>query len=297
MLYFAKPGNCHAQILRIRWPRGVRCPSCKSPDVTWLQSRNLYQCKTVHRRRQFSVKSGTIFESSQINLEKWFLAIWLLMNSRHGISSYGLMRTIGVTQKTAWFMLHRLRKAMQDDSTRLFGKIEMDECYIGGKSGNRHRGKRAGFGRSLDKTPVFGAVERGGRVLARVVPDAKASTLVPIIEKHILPRATIYTDSFPTYDGLRWMGKDHKHEVIDHSSKVYVRGQVHTNTIENFWSVLKRTLGGTYISVRKRHLHAYVAEQVFRFNHRKQKCEETRFWAVLNRTVGIRLTYRQLVAA
>lgn len=295
--YFSIPQNCIEYMVRMRWPGGVTCPTCGSADVVWMPTRSLFQCKTRHPKRQFSVKVGTVFEKSPIFLGKWLTVSWMLVNCRNGISSHEVSRTIGVTQKSTWFMLHRLREAMNMQGVVLYGEIEADETYVGGRAKNKHLGKRGETGRSVGrKTPVLGIMERQGRVVAAVVPNAREKHVLPIIQKSVHPDSTIYTDDFPIYDKLA--GMNYHHESISHSTDRYIRGNVHTNSIENFWSCLKRTLKGTYIAVEPQHLTAYVAEQAFRFNHRKKHefTEGQRFDAVLQGVPGKRLTYKALIA-
>ena len=234
-------------------------------------------------------------EESLIPLDKWLVVAWMLGNCRNGISSYEVARTIGICQKSAWFMLHRLRCGMASPTRPLDGDVEMDETYIGGSDKNKHtKDRKGGSGRSLGaKTPVFGMIERGGRVIARAVPDARESTILPIVKSSVHADAMIYTDSYTAYDKLRSRGFNHLQ--INHTRDSYVVGPVHTNTIENFWSGLKRTLGGTYVSVRPKHLEAYVQESAFRFNVRRGFTEHERFSALVAGTHGRRLTYKKLV--
>jgi len=286
-------------MVRLRWPDGViQCPTCGSEEVTWMPTRSLFQCKWRHPRRQFSVKVGTIFEDSPIALGKWLLIGWMLANCRNGISSHEVGRTIGITQKSAWFMLHRLREAALDENHAepLFDEVECDETYIGGKSKNMHARKRAQrihSGGVHDKTPVMGILQRGGAVRAMVVKNHKRAILQAEIQKNVAPGSTLYTDDLHSYRGL----PGYVHHYVDHLTK-YVSGQVHTNGLENFWSLLKRCIKGTYVQVTPEHLNAYVAEQVFRFNSRKglKVTEEQRFAKLLTGTTGKRLTYAKLIA-
>jgi len=296
ILFYAVPQNCIETVIRSRWADGnVSCPTCGSEAVTWLPTRSLFQCKARHSKRQFSVKVGTIFEDSPLPLGKWLIIAWMLGSCRNGISSYEVARTIGITQKSAWFMLHRLREAMKMQEEPLFGEVEADETYVGAKLKNKHRSKLK-QGTHKDKTPVFGMVERGGHVVAAVVPDAKEGTILPILAKSVAPESTLYTDSYPTYDKVRKMPENFGHYQINHYQDAYVVGPIHTNTIENFWSCLKRTLKGTYISVMPAHLMAYVLECCFRFNVRKGHSEEQRFSRVIEGITGKRLTYKALIA-
>lgn len=295
ILHFQNPQNCIDYMVALRWPDGKpQCPACGSQEVVWLPTRSLFQCKSSHAKRQFSVKVGTILENSPIPLGKWLLITWMVMNCRNGISSYEVARTIGITQKSAWFMLHRIRHAMQDDTqSKMFGEIEADETYVGGKSRNMHLKKRAQRIRSggvHDKTPVMGILERGGNVRAMVIKDHKRPQLHAEIRKHVEPGSTLYTDDLHSYRGL----PDYFHEFVDHATK-FVSGRVHTNGLENFWSLLKRALKGTYIAVTTEHLMAYVQEQVFRYNHRRKFTEEMRFGAVISGMAGKRLTYKELI--
>lgn len=294
--YFSDRQRCVDYVVAMRWPDGkVSCPTCGSEAVTWLPTRFLFQCKGKHAKRQFSVKVGTVLEDSPIALGKWLIVMWMIAGCRNGISSYEVARTIGITQKSAWFMLHRLREAMQDDMGPLEGVIEADETYVGGKLKNKHvRKLKQGYAK--DKQPVFGMIERGGRVIAQTVPDAKSKTLLPILTANISPESTVISDEAIAYEGVRWAGKSYQHRRINHTGGFYVEGSVHTNTIENFWSCLKRTLKGTYIAVSPRHLQAYVTEQVFRFNVRKGFTEQQRGIVMLNGIQGKRLTYKELVA-
>lgn len=292
--YFSDRQRCVDYVIGMRWPDGkVACPTCSSEAVTWLPTRFLFQCKGKHPKRQFSVKVGTLMEDSPIPLGDWLIVGWMLTTCRNGISSYEVARTIGITQKSAWFMLHRLRAGMEDGMGKLRGTVEADETYVGGKIKNQHvRSRKQGY--QKDKTPVIGMVERGGRVFATAVPTTHARVVEPVIEASVDKTALVITDNFPIYDRLKSMG--FAHEVINHTQDNFVRGPVHTNTIENFWSCLKRTIRGTYVSVSPRHLDSYVKEQAFRFNLRKGFTEQQRGIVLLNGIQGKRLTYKELAS-
>ena len=261
--FFSDKENCRQFMISVRWADGVvRCPQCGSDGVTYLAKANVYKCKTVHPKQKFSLKVGTVYEDSPIGLDKWLPASWMLSNCKNGISSYELARDLGVTQKTAWFMLHRIRVAMTDQTGKIGGNspVEMDETFVGGKVKNMHKGKKPlgpGIsGRatgSTAKTIVVGMVERGGRVKAKVVKDRTHESLSQIAKDHVEEGSTLITDE---WSGYRETAYDH--EIINHALE-YVNEHVHTNGIENFWSLLKRSLGGTYISVEPFHLDAYVS--------------------------------------
>jgi transposase-like protein len=300
--FFSNPDNCREYLVARRWPNGVTCPTCGSKTVYFDQSRNGWECKTRHPKRKFTLKTGTIFEDSPLGLDKWLPTVWMIANCKNGVSSWEIHRAIGVTQKTAWFMLHRIRLAMQDDDGgRLSGTVEVDETYIGGKARNMHKAKRERLkgGRGmLGKTAVMGLLERHGdgrsTVRTKVVPGNKALHLEPEVSRHVEPGATVYTDALRSYRALTENGFIHK--VIDHAEK-YVDGQIHTNGCENFWSLLKGALRGTYVSVEPFHLFRYLDEQAFRFNNRREMNDADRFSTVIARIVGRRLTYAELIAA
>ncbi len=294
IVYFANPVNCREYIAARRWPRGVICPRCGSDNVAFQEKYNRWQCNKRHDRRQFTVKTGTIFEDSPLGLDKWLTAMWLLANCKNGISSWEIHRAIKVTQKTAWFMLHRLRLAMQSqDGGKLRGEVEVDESFIGGKSRNMHKNKRAekihGTG-GADKAIVFGMVERGGKVRAIHVDKRRKKELQDAIRENIEAGSAIFTDELRSYEGI---SDDYDHAVINHAVE-YVNGNVHTNTIENFWSLLKRGLHGTYVSVEPFRLFRYIDEQAFRYNNRKEMNDSQRFSAVVSQITGKRLTYEHL---
>jgi transposase-like protein len=279
-----------------RWPNGVTCPTCGSQDVRFLANQRRWECKAKHSKKQFSAKVGTIFEESAVPLEKWLCAVWIITNSKNGVSSWELHRSLGITQKTAWFMLHRVRLGMQDTTTggKLGGEVEVDETFIGGKARNMHadvkarkiQGRRGPEGKAI----VAAVLERGGKVRARVVDKRKKKDLQALVRENVTPGSVLYSDALRSYDGL---SEEFKHEVIDHAVE-YVRENVHTNGMENFWSLLKRGIGGTYISVEPYHLFRYVDEQAFRFNNRKDMNDGERFNLVLGQLAGKRLTWNEL---
>lgn len=295
--YFSDLDVCDAYMRSLRWPDGkITCPECGSDKVGEIKTRRLLRCKDC--RRQISMKQGTIFEDSPLGLDKWFVAVWSIANCKNGISSHELARAIGVQQKSAWFMLHRIRKAMEVDGGDKFdGPTEADTTYVGGLAENMHKGKRErtikGRGAS-GKTPVHGVLQRSeenepSQVRALVISREDAETLIGEIQRMVKTGAEVFTDEARAYSEL---SNTHAHAAIDHSC-AYVMGNVHTNGMENFWSLLKRSLGGTYISVAPFHLCRYVAEQVFRFNTRKGD-DADRFRSVLSHVFGRRLTYRVL---
>jgi transposase-like protein len=257
-----------------------------------VKSRRIWQCKNC--RKQFSVKVGSIFEDSPIPLDKWLASIWMIANAKNGISSHELGRSVGLTQKSAWFVLHRVRLAMQTKTfDRLTGEIEADETFIGGKAKFMHATKRRQRIKSTgpnDKTAVLGVLTRDGEVRASVVPNIKKPTVEGYVRSHVEPGSSVYSDSAYGYRGL---AGDYAHEFIDHAVQ-YVDGRVHTNGLENFWSLLKRSLKGTYVSVEPFHLFRYLDEQVFRFNARKGN-DLGRFVTVVARISGRRLTYAELI--
>ena len=298
IIYFTEADNCIAYMVAHRWPKGViTCPTCGRTDVSWLAKQKKWQCKSAHTKRQFSAKVGTIFEDSPLGLEKWLPAVWIITNAKNGVSSCELSRTLGVTQQTAWFMLHRIRLAMQAGSLIKVGgnggEVEADETFIGGKARNMHlsvRQRRITGTGTKDKVAVMGILERGGEVRTIVVPNRKKHALQAEVRKHVEAGAALYTDYLLSYEGL---ASEYAHKVVDHAVE-YVNGRVHTNGLENFWSLLKRGINGTYVSVEPFHLFRYLDEQSFRYNNRKNMSDADRFSAVLSQVVGKRLTYAEV---
>lgn len=295
ILYFEDADNCLNYLVARRWPKGVVCPTCGRTDVSFVRARRVWQCKTRHPKTQFSIKVGTIFEDSPITLDKWLLTMWMLGSCKNGVSSYEISRSTGISQKSAWFMLQRIRLAMQDDLTGgiLGGEVEVDETFIGGKARNMHKDVRArritGTGPE-GKAVVAAVLERGGRVRARVIKTRRKHELQAMIREHVEPKASLYTDALRSYDGL---SEEYAHQVIDHALE-YVRENVHTNGLENFWSLLKRGINGTYISVEPFHLFRYVDEQAFRFNNRRDMNDSDRFDLAVRQIVGKRLTWAEV---
>jgi transposase-like protein len=300
IVYFSNPDNCIDYLAIRRWPDGkVVCPTCGSDSVSAFNpKRKTWKCAKHHSKREFSVKVGSLCEDSAIGLDKWLTALWLLSNCKNGISSCELARDLDVTQKTAWFMLHRIRLALQDESFgKLSGDVEVDETFIGGKARNMHFDKRerriTGTG-GKDKTIVFGALERGGKVRTAVITDRKRAALQTEVRNHVEAGSALYSDALKSYDGL---AQEYAHQVIDHAEK-YVDGQVHTNGLENFWSLLKRGISGSYVSVEPFHLFRYLDEQVFRYNNRGTRehkiTDADRFSMAVSKLFGKRLTFAEL---
>jgi transposase-like protein len=294
IVYFSNPVNCREYVVARRWRNGVVCPRCGTNNVVFQEKYNRWQCNKRHDRRQFTVKTGTICEDSPLGLDKWLTAMWMIANCKNGISSWEIHRAIKVTQKTAWFMLHRIRLAMQGENAgKLAGEVEVDETFIGGKSRFMHKDKRerviTGTG-GKDKAVVMGMMERGGDVRAFVVDNRTKKELQQQIRQHIEVGAAIFSDELKSYDGL---DGDYQHAVVDHAIE-YVKGNVHTNNMEGFWSLLKRGLHGTYVSVEPFHLFRYIDEQAFRFNNRKAAGDWERCSELVSNILDKRVTYAQL---
>jgi len=290
--YFADPDVALKHMIELRWPDGVYCPHCGRTDVRYIATRRIWECKEKHAKRQFSAKVGTIFEDSALPLDKWFVAIWQVANCKNGISSYEMARALGITQKSAWHMNHRIRLAMKLGTIeKLSGHVEADESLIGGKAVNRHKGdpKRM-HGGFAGKTAVIGALERGGNAVAAVIVRTDTPTLDGFVHAVVEPGAKVSTDE---HSGYRHLGRTFDHGFVRHGAGEYVVGSTHTNSIEGFWALLKRSIKGTYIAVEPFHLGRYIDEQVFRFNERKGT-DGSRFASALSGIVGRRLTYREL---
>jgi transposase-like protein len=279
-------------VARLRWPDSAVCPRCEGKEYSYLTTRRLWKCQGC--KKQYSAKKGKIFEDSPLGFDKWLPAVWLVLNCKNGISSHELARALGVHQQTAWFMLGRVRLAMEQGSfEKLSGEAEADETYVGGKGFNMHKSRKAKYGGkrgiAVNKTAVMGIKQCDGKIVAKVVENTKRPTIHAEVHRHVEKGSTLYSDKLLSYTGLEG---DFDHQVIDHA-RSYVEGRVHTNQLENFWALQKRALKGTYVSVDPEHLGRYVAEQVCRFNARHD-VDSGRFTMVLGRTEGKRLTYREL---
>jgi transposase-like protein len=307
--HFSDEQTCIDAVASMRWLDGPRCPDCLGENAKnpyYLKTQKRWKCRTC--RRQFSVKVNTIFEDSPIQLQKWLPALWLLISCKNGVSSHEIHRAIGVSQKSAWFMLHRLRLALKtgDIGTKLGGTesggVEVDETFVGGKLKNMHRDRRERFaaksghtGGATGKTVVMGMLDRDERkVRASVVPNVKRETLQAEILNNVKFGSPVFSDDAVPYDNLRWK---YIHETVNHA-ETYVNGRVHTNGLENFWSLLKRGLKGTYVAVEPFHLERYIDEQVFRFNNRATADnplnDSDRFLLALSQVSNKRLTYKEL---
>lgn len=297
--FFADKEVSLAFVAKLRWPNGVTCPECEAGDPSFLKTRSLWKCRSC--KKQFSVKVGTIFEDSPLGLDKWLPALWMVVNCKNGISSYEMARALGITQKSAWFMNHRIRLAMQEGTFEpMSGEVEVDETYIGGLARNMHSHKReqkiTGTG-GMGKTAVLGLLERHGekghsKVRAKVVPNVKRKTLSPEVRKNVAEGSEVYTDALRSYADL---SDAYVHQVIDHAEQ-YVDGKIHTNGMENFWSLFKRQIKGTHVSVEPFHLFRYLDEECFRFNTRKL-ADGLRFIKAAAGVIGKRLTYTALATS
>jgi transposase-like protein len=302
--HFADPDVSFAFVVQLRWPNGVSCPRCGTVSPSYLRSRRIWKCKGC--KQQFSVKVGTIFEDSPLGLDKWLPALWLLANAKNGISSYELGRALGVTQKTAWFMLSRIRLAMQTETfAKLSGTVEADETFIGGSVGNMHKSKRAKLGKiggPSHMETVMGMLERKrgekhSTVRLAHIPAPSKANIEPALRANVEAGSNLYTDAAGVYRELgKFQFRDtYMHAAVDHAI-AYVDGQVHTNGLENFWNLLKRSIKGTYVSVDPFHLFRYLDEQAYRFNNRGTN-DLGRFVGVLRSVIGKRLTYAELISA
>jgi transposase-like protein len=306
--YFSDEQVCVDAVALMRWPNGPQCPDCNTKNPYYIKTQKRWKCRDC--RRQFSVKVETVFEDSPVPLQKWLPALWMLINCKNGVSSHEMARDLGVTQKTAWFMLHRLRLVIKnrDLGTKLGsndgGEVEVDESFFGGKLKYMHKERRVRLNqirttqntdRYPNKTAVIGILDRDARkVRAKVVPDIKRETLQNEVLQNVKYGSAVYTDSAVGYDKLHWR---YVHDVVNHA-EAYVKGRVHTNGLENFWSLLKRGLKGTYVAVEPFHLDRYIDEQVFRYNNRATKdnplTDSDRFLMALSQVAGKRLTFAEL---
>jgi transposase-like protein len=300
---FSDEQVCIDAVAAMRWHDGPVCPHCEAKEPYYLATQKRWKCRSC--RKQFSVKVGTIFEDSPISLCKWLPALWMLVNDKNGISSYELHRALAISQKSAWFVLHRLRLVLkQNPGFQFGGPVEVDETFVGGRIANMHKSKKARMtkikgqqlkGDHMNKTIVMGMLDRDLRqVRAKVVPNVRRDTLQNEILREVKPGSVVYTDEWIGYNALR---QQFVHDVVNHVEG-YVEGKVHTNGIENFWALLKRTLKGTYVAVEPFHLDRYVDEQIFRFNNRATKenplNDSDRFVAALAQVAGKRLTFKEL---
>jgi len=303
IVYFANPKNCHDYLVARRWPDGVICPKCGSTNVLFMEKYNRWHCREKHPSPQFTLKTGTVMEDSPIGLDKWLMAMWMIVNCKNGVSSYEIHRSLGVTQKTAWFLDHRIRLMLGCPTEEKMGgdgsECEVDESFIGGDPKNWKISKRVNRKRftdpatktRTDKVAVMGMLDRDARkVRANVVPNVNRETLQEAILNNIEGKSVVYTDGWKAYNNLKTL--DYVHETVNHVEE-YVRGNVHTNGLENFWALLKRSLKGTYVACEPFHLDRYVTEQVFRYNNRKMT-DADRFDLAVKGMVGKRLTYAEV---
>jgi transposase-like protein len=284
-------------VANLRWPTGPVCPECEGVEPSFLKTRRLWKCKAC--KKQFSVKVGTIFEDSPIGLDKWLPALWMVVNCKNGVSSYEIARALGVTQKTGWFMTHRIRLAMQTGTFKKFsGEVEIDETFIGGRARFMHKRKRAkkikGTG-GVGKAAIMGLLERNGPdghsiVRLKAIPTVRCAALLPEVQKQVVSGAEVFTDEWRAYKGLE---ADYIHKVIDHA-EAYAEGKIHVNGLENFWSLLKLAIKGTYVSVEPFHLFRYLDEQAYRFNARKTD-DLRRFVRAVHGIAGKRIMYQDLI--
>lgn len=293
LAYFSNEQKCRDYIEQIRWSDNIICPHCEHKKCFKFKDGKKYRCDSC--KMDFSVRTGTIFADSRISLQKWFAAIYLITSHKKGISSLQLHRDIGVTQKTAWFILHRIRKTLGiKNDEKLSGTIEADETFIGGNEKNRHESKKTENtqGRSVKtKTAVAGVIERGGNVIAEKVKTTKGYHLKPFVIKNVEFGSTVCTDEWGGYKGI---SKIFFHKKINHKDGEYVNGHIHTNSIENFWSLLKRGVTGIYHNISDKHTQSYVDEFVFRYNSRDCS-EDFRFDKMLN-NINTHLTYKELIS-
>ena len=298
--YYSDAQTCIDAVAALRWPDGKPvCPKCNAVEGErkhyWLDAQKRWKCYSC--RKQFSVKVGSVFEDSPLSLDVWLIALWMLCNCKNGVSSYEIGRATGISQKSSWFVLQRLRLVLKTEPVDQMGRgiknaVEVDETYIGGKPRNMHRSRRLALGQHDHKSIVMGMVTRDTReVRAKVIPNVKRETLQGEILKNVGFGTHVYTDQHVGYEGMdksRFV-----HATVNHMNE-YVNGKVSTQAVENFWSCLKRTLSGTYIAVEPFHLDRYVDEQVWRFNNRRNMNDGDRFQKALSQIGGKRLTWAEL---
>jgi transposase-like protein len=302
IVFFSDKDRVHAFAVEVRWPTGVFCPFCGGSEHGYIATRRLWKCKNKECRKQFSVRVGTIFEDSPISLSKWFTAMWMLTNCKNGVSSYEIARNLDVTQKTAWFMLHRIRAAIKAKTfdKKLSGIVETDESFIGGLFKNMHERKKQAIRDAntpkkrggIGKTIVQAVLERDGEIRAQILETNHVERRLAFLLENVEEGSQLMTDEASDVPAIK---EKFIHDFVNHEVE-YVRGNVHCNGVENFWTLLQRSLGGTYISVEPFHLSAYVDEQAYRFNMRKRN-DATRFVTALAQTAGVRLTYKDLIRA
>ena len=319
--YFDDPDACVDFMAQMRWPSGVKCPHCDGERWSYLSGRRIWKCLNPKCYKQFSVKTQSVFEDSPVPLDKWMVAVWMVVNCRNGVSSHEIARVVKVTQKTAWFMLHRIRLGLRRGDWGMMGgdggNIEADESWVGGAPKNKHKSKanrvpkylptadwstvknpayKSLAGRGTKKTPVMGLLDREARqVRAKVIPHVSREVLQNEILNNVSKGSRILTDENREYSSLPKL--KFVHEAVNHMQE-YVRGDVHTNGLENFWSLLKRGLRGTYVAVEPFHLDRYLDEQIFRYNNRTTKDnpldDRDRFMLAVSQIWGKRMTYAEL---
>lgn len=292
--HFRDEQVCCDHLATLRWGAGnpAACPFCGVIGAYTVEGGKRYKCKDKQCHKKFSVTVGTVFENTKLPLRLFFCAIWLASNSSKGVSSLQLSRNLGVTQKTGWFILCRIREMfMETAPLMLKGTVEADETVVGGAEGNKHLDKRTpGATGRADKAVVLGILERDGKVVVKPIADSKRATIQPIIRKHVVINSTVNTDEWKAYKGL----KGYTHHTVNHSAGEYVDGVAHTNGIENFWSLIHRGINGIYHQVSPKHLHRYCDEYAYRFNNRTV-CQQEKFNIAVFQADGRRLTYRRLI--
>ena len=292
---FKTNDDCLTYFEQIRWADGITCPHCGSTKYYTLAKAHNFKCANKHCYKKFNVLKNTIFENTKIPLPAWFTAIYIASSHKKGISSVQLAKDVGIIQRSSWFVMHRIREMFREDNVIQFkGEIEADETYVGGKAENKHRSKRVkgAQGRSMKvKTPVMGIIERGGRIVTFPVTSLSSAAIIPVLTKYVTPDSTIYSDEWSGYKDVH---RSFHHEVIKHKKDEFVRGRAHTNTIEGYWSLLKRGIYGIYHQTSSKHLHRYCVEFSFRYNTRKLT-EEERFIEALKMAYEKRLKYQDLI--